>query len=143
MSQCIKCRKACHYRCLEQNLCKFCIKILNVSPKSQSCSEHFDPFIIEEDGEHDYFFDDDINNSNHTTKIAKNILMNCKYHNSESLPLSKLSSTTFYFNNIDGFKTNFSEFSTNRILHNHDFHFYCFNETNIHENCTEKFEIEG
>ena len=22
MSQCIKCRKTCHYRCLEQNLCK-------------------------------------------------------------------------------------------------------------------------
>ena len=57
--------------------------------------------------------------------------MNCKYHNSDSLPLSKLSSTTLYFNNIDGLKNN------------HDFHFYCFNETNIHENCTEKFEIEG
>ena len=67
----------------------------------------------------------------------------CNHYNSDSLPLPKLNSTTLYFNNIDGFKTNFSEFLSNRVLHNHNFPFYCFNETNIHENCTENFEIEG
>ena len=83
VSQCIKCGKICQFRCLEQNLCKLCLKILNVLPKSQPCSKHIDPFIIEEDDECDYFFNDDIDNSNHTTEIAKNILMNCKYHNSD------------------------------------------------------------
>ena len=29
------------------------------------------------------------------------------------------------------------------MLHNHAFDFYCFNETNIHEKCTDDFEIDG
>ena len=98
---------------------------------------------IEDDDEHDFYFNDDVDYTNYTTEIAKDILKNCNYHNSDSLPLPKLNSTTLYFNNIDGFKTNFNEFLSNRILRNHNFHFYSFNETNIHENCTENFEIEG
>ena len=95
-------------------------------------------------GSNPCYFNDDVDYDNYTTEIAKDILKNCNYnYNSDSLPLPKLNSTTLYFNNIDGFKTNFSEFLSNRVLHNHNFHFYCFNETNIHENCTENFEIEG
>ena len=143
MSYCIKCKKIWHDKCIEQSFCKVCLNISYVSPILQNFCNHFDPFNIEDDNEHDFCFNDDVDYANYTTEIAKDILKNCNYHNSDSLPLPKLNSTTLYFNNIDGFKTNFSEFLSNRVLHNHNFHFYCFNETNIHENCTENFEIEG
>ena len=126
-----------------QSFCKVCLNISYVSPILQNFCNHFDPFNIEDNNEDDFYFNDDVDYANYTTEIAKDILKNCYYHNSGSLPLPKLNSTTLYFNNIDGFKTNFSEFLSNRVLHNHNFHFYCFNETNIHENCTENFEIEG
>ena len=143
VSYCIKCKKVCHDKCIERSFCKVCLSISYVSPVLQNFSNHFDPFNIEDDNEHDFYFNDDVDYTNYTTEIAKDILKNCNYHNSDSLPLPKLNNTTLYFNNIDGFKTNFGEFLSNRILHNHNFHFYCFNETNIHENCAENFEIEG
>ena len=143
VSYCIKCKKICHDKCIERSFCKACLNISYVSPVLQNFPIHFDPFNIEDDNEHDFYFNDDVDYTNYTTEIAKDILKNCNYHKSDSLPLPKLNSATLYFNNIDGFKTNFNEFLSNRILHNHNFHFYCFNETNIHENCTENFEIEG
>ena len=105
---------------------------------------HFDPYTVEDIDDNDYYFDDDVDNHIDTAQIAKDILKNCTYYNSDSIPLiSQLKNTTFYFNNIDGFKSNFNEFLNNKINHKIKFDFYCFNETNVKENEPHDFDIES
>ena len=41
--------------------------------------------------------------------MANNILVNCNYSDTDKLPNISGNLSTFYFNNIDGFKTNFNE----------------------------------
>ena len=41
--------------------------------------------------------------------MANNILVNCNYSDTDKLPNICGNLSTFYFNNIDGFKTNFNE----------------------------------
>ena len=67
--------------------CKVCLNISYVLPILQNFYNHFDPFNIEDDNEHDVYFNDDVDYANYTTEIAKDILKNCNYHNSDSLPL--------------------------------------------------------
>ena len=102
-SHCTICDDKCHVACLELQLCKPCNTHINSESNPIICSKHFDPYLLdlEEDDNHDFFFDDDIDDSFNTVQIAKNILKNCVYHNSNSLPLTKLCHTTFYCNNID------------------------------------------
>ena len=140
---CTLCTVKCHTQCLDLSLCKPCRDDSEKFSSNPICDKHFDPYEIEEQKDHDLFFDDDIDDSFSSIQLAKDILSNCSYHATNALPLKKLENTTFYFNNIDGFKSNFHEFLANKALHNFDFDFYCFNETNIHENCIENFELDG
>ena len=141
IAHCLKCNLISHNYCLDAFLCKTCCQ--NVKPDSVICTKHFDPYNIDDDDEHDYFFDDEIDQSFNTVQIVKEVLNNCTYYPSDTLPITKLLNTTFYFHNIDGFKSNFNEFLGNKMIYKHDFDFYCFSETNIHDNCKENFDIEG
>ena len=146
-SHCSHCLSICHINCLEYGLCQPCDTILTNKTSNPFgyviCKKHFDPYTIDDDDDHDYYFDDEIDESFNTVQIAKNVLTNCKYYNSYSLPVDKLKHSTFYFNNIDGFKSNFEEFLANKSLHKHNFDFYCFNETNVHVCDNHDYEIEG
>ena len=53
----------------------------------------------------------------------------------------KFGGTSFYFNDIDGFKSNFTEFQNQILNHNIDFDFFCFCETNVNLNTRQKFEM--
>ena len=99
-SKCTICGLCCHADCLELHLCKSCKSNANSSSFNFICTKHVDPFNLEEDDEHDYFFDDDIDDSYNAVQIVKKLY---NHHNPNTLPLSKLCNTTFYFNNIDAF----------------------------------------
>ena len=146
-AQCSQCSEVCHLNCLDLGLCQHCLHTSISGTTNTStpiiCTKHFDPFTIDDKDDHEYYFDDEIDDTFNTVHIVKNVLTNCTYHNSYSLPINKLSHSTFYFNNIDGFKSNFEEFIANKCLHNHNFDFYCFNETNIHANDKQNYDIEG
>ena len=148
IAHCTLCDATSHANCLINLVCSRCYNKINDNIKTNHerdlCTKHFDPFTdFDEDDDNGFYFDDDVDDTVNSTQIIKNILSNCKYHNPHELPLANLHHTTFYFNNIDGFKTNFNEFLANRLNHKHNFDFYCFNETNVKENEPHDFEIEN
>ena len=145
VANCSICNSLCHYNCLSNLLCKECALVIdpNMEVELTFDKEHyFDPYAIDDnDDDKDYYFNDDVENYVDTIQIVRKILKDCQYYNVSSLPLSDLKNTTFYFNNIDGFKANFNEFIGNKLNHNTSFDFYCFNETNVKENEPHDFEI--
>ena len=147
IAHCTLCDVICHYNCLTNLLCTRCNNLICNNSEFNlfnDFSMHFDPYTVEDIDDNDYYFDDDVDNHIDTAQIAKDILKNCTYYNSDSIPLiSQLKNTTFYFNNIDGFKSNFNEFLNNKINHKIKFDFYCFNETNVKENEPHDFDIES
>ena len=104
----------------------------------------FNPYNSILDNDKNRFFDDDIEDYCDTADIANRILASCKYydHNSNHT-LKKLVGTTFYFNNIDGFQSNFDEFKSQALNEVDKFDFYCFNETNLKAGKNHDFTIDS
>ncbi len=67
-SYCTICEDKCHVACLEQQLCKPCHIRINSASNPTICNKHFDPYLLdlEDDDNHDFFFDDDIDDSFNT-----------------------------------------------------------------------------
>ena len=86
------------------------------------------------------FDSSDLNNDT-STSIARKILFDCQFYDPAQLPNSK-AGTSFYFNNIDGFTTNFPEFQ-NQILDQSEFDFYCFIKTNVNAEANMNFELDN
>ena len=134
--QCVKicdiCSKRCHDFCMSGKYCHQCYVsiVSNTHYDSEFLNnyDHFNPYLHADE---DNFFDEDIDDYCETMNIAKRTLSNCKYYEPETLPYSKFCGTSFYFNNIDGFQSNFSEFKNQCLNYESSYDFYCFNETNV------------
>ncbi len=98
----------------------------------------------DEDNDRNVLFDDDYEaiDQNESIIIAKDIPENCSYVDPHILKKQIKKGTTFYFNNIDGFKTNFCEFENQLLNQSIQFDFYCFNETNLSSDIRHNFELE-
>ncbi len=151
---CTFCNNKCHYKCiLKPNFCcKHCQVNVNLNATDdelnlsfQSDILTFDPYNDLDDykSEKNRFFDDDIDDFCDSTNIAKHALSNCRYYDPNSLPIDKFRGTSFYFNNIDGFQTNFIEFQNQCLNIEHNFDFYCFNETNLNSGLLHDYEIDN
>lgn len=155
VSCCTFCNNKCHYSCIiKPNFCcKFCENSTDLDLSSSAdlnssfgtVAMTFNPYNDLDDFKFDKnrYFDDDIDDFCDSTNIAKNSLNNCKYYEPNSLPLNKFRGTSFYFNNIDGFQTNFVEFQNQCLNFGMHFDFYCFNETNINSGLRHDFEIDS
>ena len=105
----------------------------------------FDPFneLSDVDNERNMFCYDYIDDYCDTVDMAKRTLSNCKYYEPDTLPYNKFRGTSFYFNNIDGFQSNFTEFRNQCLNLDMSYDFYCFNETNVKADSLHDFEIDG
>ena len=119
-SNCTVCSKVFHETCLSNTkICSSCLDFLNtqrnfdLNQLFQNCKFTFNPFDILRDSEdRDFLFDtdeDQQNGINETYETAFRLLDCCRYFAPEKLHNDGLNGTSFYFNNIDGFKSNFDE----------------------------------
>ena len=141
-SKCMLCELTFHSNCLPYtNLCRKCSNSNDLLTGTVDLNQifkqnFFNPFAELDDEQPDWnlFYDNgDFDSSdliNDTTSIAKQILSNCHYFDPARLPDGS-SGTSFYVNNIDGFKTNFIEFQNQILNQSTKFDFYCFNETKM------------
>ena len=153
-SKCLLCERTFHSGCLPStNLCQKCSSSCdlltgNIDLNQLFNSNLFNPFAVIEDecSDRNLFYDsEDFDSSdliNDTTSIARKILSDCQFYNPAQLPNSK-AGTSFYFNNIDGFKTNFLEFQNQILNQSTEFDFYCFNETNVNAEANMNFELDN
>ena len=74
--------------------------------------------------------------------IANNILTNCNYSDMDTLLDISENLSTFYFNNIDGFKTNFNEALVNINSMKTKPSLIAFCETNIKQDDIDDYEIK-
>jgi hypothetical protein len=104
----------------------------------------FNPFNeVDHDNDKNRFFDDEVDDYCDTIEYANKVLNSCKYYDSSTVPFSTFSGSSFYFNNIDGFQSNFIEFRNQILNQNGNFDFYCFNETNLKSGVSHDFTIEN
>ena len=152
VSICVMCNETCHSACLNEPIlcCKKCI-MENHSAYSGSSDflnnlfsgVSFNPYNEISDNDKNRFFDDEIDDYCDTAEIANRILASCSYIDCNSDKLNRLKGTTFYFNNIDGFKANFDEFKCQTLNIKTNFDFYCFNETNVKYGTNHDFLIDN
>ena len=153
ISHCVFCDNTCHTSCLHPTYmnCSNCQDQQNVDLNSADILNAlfdrviFNPYNeIDDEKDSDHFFDDEIDDYSDSVEHANKILSSCKYYDTQTIPYSKFSGSCFFFNNIDGFQSNFIEFK-NQFIHGNDikFDFYCFNETNLKSNVSHDFEIEN
>ena len=156
VQNCNNCNNVCHYSCItkQNSTCNCCLAKLDfncLTPNDLNqyfSAENFvfDPYndlTTDEDNERNLYFDDDIDNYCETVDTAKRNISKCSYYDSNALPAHINNGTTFYFNNIDGFQTNFDEFRNQCLNFENAFDFYCFNETNLKSGKLHDFEIQG
>ena len=153
-SKCMLCELTFHSNCLPStNLCRKCsnsndLLTSNIDLNQLFKQNFFNPFaeLDDEQSDRNLFYDNGDFDSgdliNDTTSIAKKILSNCQYFDPARLPDGS-SGTSFYFNNIDGFKTNFVEFQNQILNQSTKFDFYCFNETNVNAETSANFELDN
>ena len=106
----------------------------------------FNPYnevIDDEEMDKNRFFDDEIEDTCETVRIANNVLKNCKYFDIDSLNENLVNGTSLFFNNIDGFQSNFYEFRNQISNLNVSLDFFCFNETNLKSGIMHDYEIDG
>ena len=155
-SKCVLCNQTGHYNCMKiSNLCcKNCLPYNIFNRKSGSQGSHtlnklfkdvsFNPFNDSEDNDKNRFFDDEIDEYNETLLYSRNTLDNCRYYDTTSLVSNvEFKGTSFLFNNIDGFQSNFVEFLDQTHSTNKKFDFLCFNETNLKKGIDHDFMIDG
>lgn len=165
---CHSCKNVAHYTCTSKlstyesqpslSLCLLCFesKTGNVSDDSKSCKAVelnllfanccFDPYnevIDHEKIEKNRYFDDEIEDTCETVQLASKSLKNCRYFDIDSLTNDQIKGTSLFFNNIDGFQSNFYEFKNQISNLNSPFDFYCFNETNLKAGVLHDYEIDG
>ena len=154
IKDCIICENIFHSECMpNMEICKICLKNSDLDNSHhdlniifENCS--FNPYSILDDDENfdrDLFFDDDLQSADHNESIVtvRTVLNNCSFIDPIHLCKHKRSGTTFYFNNIDGFKTNFAEFQCQLLNHSARCDFYCFNETNLNSGTMHNFELDN
>ena len=129
VTTCQICKNVCHYMCISNfsstPSCTLCYqaKHRDATQSNYSMADDlnslfatrtFNPYsevINDEETEKNRFFDDEIEDTCETVQIAKNVLNNCNYFDVDSLNDNKLNNgTSLFFNNIDGFQSNFYEF---------------------------------
>ena len=144
ISYCTKCNSTNHTSCLTESYCTPCTKITDDNSYIPAKNEYFNPFPDDDDCENNAYFDEDIDDATDTFTCARNILHRCTYHKNNYNAFSEVTKlTSFYFNNIDGFKSNFYEFRNQCLNFNHNFDFYCFNETNIKEGESHDYNLNN
>ena len=152
VATCRTCKNLCHYSCLltTTSCCVRCNQSDSTSTNFDSASDlnllflnHiFNPYNdIPDDNEKNRFFDDEIEDYCETVDIASNVLRNCKYYDSDKLDTENFKGTSLFFNNIDGFQSNFYEFKNQIMNLNVPFDIYCFNETNLKSGMLHDYEI--
>jgi hypothetical protein len=106
----------------------------------------FNPYAQDLDPEHFDFDQDEVEEFCSTLATASEILNNCSILSptefNQKFASSQIQHTHIYYHNIDGFKTNFTEFRNQASLFSTSFKFFCFVETNLHEGVAHDFEIE-
>ena len=153
IAHCNFCDKICHKKCINNYIhaCITCNARIETDTIDNSTDLNiiyqdisFNPFDDGDDSDQDKncFFDDNIEDYSETLVSARNLLNNCKYYDPGDIHESKLIGTSFYFNNIDGFQTNFTEFKNQILNSSSNFDFYCFNETNLKSGINHDYEIE-
>ena len=150
ISHCMSCNKPFHDTCIpDVKIFNSCLN-LNDSMIDYDLNQIFDnvgfnPYDVLFDNENfnkqAIFDNDDEYGINETVEIAKDILNSCKFHDPKSFSNIKLLGTSFYFNNIDGFKSNFAEFEIQLLDFSHSFDFLCFNETNVSLDTQKKYQL--
>ncbi|NRB81915.1 MAG: hypothetical protein HRU38_25205, partial [Saccharospirillaceae bacterium] len=152
VTNCVFCNNICHYSCITKPkfCCSYCQNEVDLNSTIFDLNSNFkelffDPYneLSANDNERNFFFEDDVDDFCDTTDIAKRTLSNCMYYDPETLPYSKFCGTSFYFNNIDGFQTNFYEFRNQCLNFDMSYDFYCFNETNLKSGTLHDYEIDG
>ena len=161
VTTCHTCKNICHYTCLSKcsstPVCAFCYqtRIDHATQPNSSMADDlnslfesrtFNPYnevIDDEKMDKNRFFDDEIENTCETVQIARNVLQNCKYFNIDSLNENLNDGTSLFFNNLDGFQSNFYEFRNQISNLNVSFDFFCFNETNLKSEIMHDYEIDG
>ena len=149
---CAFCNNTCHHSCI--HLPQMCCSICHVQQNSEHNSAAilnalfdrvtFNPFNeVDHDNDKNRFFDDEVDDYCDTIEYANKVLNSCKYYDSSTVPFSTFSGSSFYFNNIDGFQSNFIEFRNQILNQNGNFDFYCFNETNLKSGVSHDFTIEN
>ena len=117
-------------------LCRFCKSNLN-----DHTPQLFNPFEVDYESEREFNgFDDSMSDA---LNIANNILTNCNYSDTDKLLDISESSSTFYFNNIDGFKTNFNEALVNINSMKTKPSLIAFCETNFKQDDIHDYEIKN
>ena len=151
ISNCSFCGNFCHFSCLRQPYlcCNYCYNVYSTDRNSavvlNSLFDNisFNPYNEVDENEKNRFFDDEVDNYCDTIEIANKTLNSCKYYDLSEIPFSTFRGTSIYFNNIDGFQSNFDEFRTQLLNQNEHFDFYCFNETNMKANVDHDYNIES
>ena len=147
---CFVCLKSFHSNCLsDMKICPPCnTKIDSYDDVDLNHVFHntmFNPYSLlfdDENYDRNMLFDtDEEDGTNVTADIARKTLENCKFYDPNKLFQPNTGSTSFYFNNIDGFKTNFNEFQNQILNHDIAFDFFCFCETNVGSDTRQKFEM--
>ncbi len=151
ISRCVFCDNTCHDSCLRApyNCCDQCCNkhnfeldcadVLNILFRETS----FNPYNEVDDDEKNRFFDEEVYDYCDSVEFANQTLQNCKYHNISKIPFQTFHGTSFYFNNIDGFQSNFNELKAQLINQTSNFDFYCFNETNLKSGINHDYNIEN
>jgi hypothetical protein len=105
----------------------------------------FNPFTIAIDDDRNFYEEDEEILTNYAMS-ASNTLENCNYRTVLQADTSLSESTnlsSFYFHNIDGFKSNFTEFRNQIYNFTSSFDFFLFCETNLKQHEPHNFNIEG
>ncbi len=150
ISTCYNCHNSFHCDCLsDMKICPPCTTKIDsyadVDLNHIFQNVIFNPYsmLFDEDNfdKNMMFETDEECDTNTTADIARKILEDCKFRDPDSIVKTKVLGTSFYFNNIDGFKTNFSEFQNQILNHNLSFDFFCFCETNVRTDTRKNFEM--
>ena len=155
ISNCTLCNNTCHSSCLSEPFfsCSKCIEQKLQLHSTNPGSAHnlnvlfdnvsFNPYNEISDNDKNRFFEDEIDDFCDTAECANRTLASCKYYDFNDPQLNKLLGTSFYFNNIDGFQSNFDEFKNLSLNKIDKFDFYCFNETNLKSGTNHDFTIDN
>lgn len=151
ISTCTICNNTCHNSCLKEPLkcCEYCFDQQRIDSSNAKVLNSlfdrvsFNPFNDVTENDKNRFFDDEIDDYCDTIEIANKTLSSCRYYDSNAIPYSKFRGTSFFFNNIDGFQSNFEEFQAQILNQSEHFDFYCFNETNVKAGTDHNYVLES
>ena len=125
-------------KCLCQN-CK--LQRNTLEPDKDSLTFNLFHIDLDSDNTNDNIFDDSMSN---VLSTANSILSSCNYHSIQAISQQDISTSlsTFYFHNIDGFKTNFHESLINIKSMNHLPSVIAFCETNLKSDDQYDYDIK-